>query len=81
MSTMNISLPAQMKTWVESQTKEGKFSNSSDYIRNLIRRDQDRADALRMLRGEYEHGLASGTPEPFDDKAFKEQMRAETVPE
>lgn len=42
MATMNVSLPDQMKTWVEAQAKDGRYSNASDYVRDLIRRDQDR---------------------------------------
>ena len=41
MSTMNVSLPAEMKRWVEQQANSGRFSNSSDYVRDLIRRDQE----------------------------------------
>ena len=80
MSTMNISLPEQMKTWVEEQTEDGKFSNSSDYVRHLIRRDQERAEAVRLIKAEYEKGLASGEPEPFDAEAFKKRMRRKHRP-
>ena len=40
MGTMNISLPDPMKSWVEDQAKSGRYANSSDYVRDLIRRDQ-----------------------------------------
>jgi antitoxin ParD1/3/4 len=40
MSTMNVSLPDPMKAWVEAQVETGHFSNASDYVRDLIRRDQ-----------------------------------------
>jgi len=39
---MNVSLPEEMKRWVEDQGKTGRFGNSSDYVRQLIRRDQER---------------------------------------
>ena len=42
MATMNISLPDQMKEWVEAQADTGRYSNASDYVRDLIRRDQER---------------------------------------
>jgi len=35
---MNISLPASMKAWVEEQTRTGRYGNSSDVVRDLIRR-------------------------------------------
>lgn len=42
MASMNVSLPGQMKDWVEAQTRGGRYANASDYIRDLIRRDQER---------------------------------------
>ena len=74
MSTMNISLPEQMKNWVEEQTEDGRFSNSSDYVRHLIRRDQERAEAVRLIQAEIDKAEASGEPEPFDAEAFKKEM-------
>ena len=47
MATMNISLPDPMKQWVEEQADTGRYSNASDYVRDLIRRDQERADKSR----------------------------------
>ncbi|SFV86705.1 ParD protein (antitoxin to ParE) [hydrothermal vent metagenome] len=41
MTTMNISIPDEMKEWAEKQTRSGRYSNISDYMRDLIRRDQD----------------------------------------
>ena len=45
MATMNVSLPDPMKEWVETRLEDGKFSNTSDYVRHLIRKDQERTDA------------------------------------
>ena len=42
MATMNISLPDQMKEWIERRAASGRFSNSSDVLRDLIREAQDR---------------------------------------
>ena len=62
MATMNISLPDQMKAWVEAQSKDGRYSNSSDYVRDLIRRDQrdvvDEERWLRDLDASIERGIA-----------------------
>ncbi|MBI3186775.1 MAG: type II toxin-antitoxin system ParD family antitoxin, partial [Gammaproteobacteria bacterium] len=41
MATMNVSLPDLMKKWIEEQIKTGHYSNVSDYVRDLIRRDQE----------------------------------------
>jgi antitoxin ParD1/3/4 len=60
MATMNVSLPDPMKQWVEEQAQTGRFSNASDYIRDLIRRDQERAEKLRELQTLITEGLESG---------------------
>jgi len=39
MSTLNISLPDQLKTWVSQQIGTGRYSSASDYLRDLIRED------------------------------------------
>lgn len=75
MATMNVSLPDPMKTWVEARLKDGSFSNTSDYVRHLIRRDQERAQAMEALQKAIDEGMKSGDPEPFDFKAFKARMR------
>ena len=49
MATMNVSLPDPMKEWVESQIEGGHYSNASDYIRDLIRRDQEYQDKHEAL--------------------------------
>jgi antitoxin ParD1/3/4 len=75
MATMNVSLPDPMKDWVESRSNDGRFSNASDYIRHLIRRDQERQAALAALQAEITLGVESGPARPFDLAAFKARMR------
>lgn len=70
MATMNVSLPDPMKSWVEDRTKDGRYSNVSDYVRDLIRRDQDRQAALAELQGLIDEGLSSGEAAPFDMAGF-----------
>lgn len=60
MATMNVSIPAPMKSWVEAQSKDGHYSNSSDYVRDLIRRDQMRAEKIAYMQKLVTDGLASG---------------------
>ena len=70
MVTMNISLPDPMKTWVEMQAKDGRFANVSDYMRDLIRRDQARQQAIAEVQGLIDEGIGSGPAQPFDMQAF-----------
>lgn len=79
MATMNVSLPDPMKTWIESRLKDGSFSNTSDYVRHLVRRDQERTQAIEALQQAIDEGVKSGEPEPFDFKAFKTRMREQYV--
>jgi antitoxin ParD1/3/4 len=68
MATMNVSLPDTMKEWVEGQTRTGRYSNASDYVRDLIRRDQERAEKIAAMRRLVDEALASGlTPHTMKD--------------
>jgi len=77
MGTMNISLPDPMKSWVEDQAKSGRYANSSDYVRDLIRRDRARHEATAELQAAIDDGLASGPATSIDREAFKARMRAQ----
>jgi antitoxin ParD1/3/4 len=54
MATMNISMPDEMRRWIEAQIEAGEFANASDYVRDLIRHDQRERDRLRVLLIESE---------------------------
>jgi antitoxin ParD1/3/4 len=60
MATMNVSLPDPMKDWVETQVKSGNYANFSDYVRDLIRRDQGEQEKLERLRKALRIGRESG---------------------
>ncbi|MBN72645.1 MAG: type II toxin-antitoxin system ParD family antitoxin [Gimesia sp.] len=74
MASMNISLPEPMRDWVKSQIDGGRYANHSDYVRDLIRRDQVRAEKLKVLQDAITQGLASGEPRDFDVDRFKQRM-------
>jgi len=63
MATMNVSLPDEMKKYIESQVQTGKFSNTSDFVRELIRRDLEYTTKLEALRNALEEGERSGVSE------------------
>lgn len=52
MATMNVSLPDEMREWVEQQAKSGRYANASDYVRDLIRHDQDARDEFGWTEDE-----------------------------
>jgi antitoxin ParD1/3/4 len=72
MATMNVSLPDPMKDWVEAQAQTGRYSNASDYVRDLIRRDQERADKLQELQKLITEGVESG----ISDRSISDILKA-----
>ena len=74
MATMNISLPEKMKEWVEAQTTDGRYSNSSDYVRDLIRKEQIKAEKIAHLQALLDEGIASGPGE-----MTKEELRQSAI--
>ena len=66
MTTMNISLPDALKSFVDGQVSARGYSTSSEYVRELIRRDQDR----QRLRGLLLEGAASPPAGPADADYF-----------
>jgi antitoxin ParD1/3/4 len=65
MATMNISLPEELREFVETRVAEASYSTVSDYMRELIRQDQLRV-AERRLANLLADGLASGDSMPVD---------------
>lgn len=76
MATMNVSLPDPMKEWVDAQTRTGRYSNASDYVRDLIRRDQERADKLAELQRLVAEGLESGVSARSKEEILKAAREA-----
>jgi antitoxin ParD1/3/4 len=66
MSTMNISLPDTLKSFVDEQVHQRGYGTSSEYVRELIRRDQDRL----QLRGLLLTGAASAPTQAVGDAYF-----------
>lgn len=71
MATMNISLPAALKAFVDQQVADRGYGSTSEYVRELIRRDQDR----QVLRGALLEGAGS-TAAAAADAAHLEGLRA-----
>ena len=66
MTTMNISLPDSLKSFVDEQVNTRGYGTSSEYVRELIRKDQDRL----QLRGLLLAGAASELSAPADGTYF-----------
>lgn len=70
MSTMNVSLPNELKSYVDEQVGDGGYGSTSEYVRDLIRRDRDRQHLRRVLL----HGAASN-PGPIADAPYFTSLR------
>ncbi|HEX8046586.1 type II toxin-antitoxin system ParD family antitoxin [Rhizobium sp.] len=80
MATMNVALPDPMKDWVEAQAKTGRYSNASDYVRDLIRRDQVRNDKIAAMQRFVDDGLKGGVGSRSKDELFAAAVaRGETT--
>ena len=90
MATMNISLPDQMKQWVEQQVATGRYANASDYMQDVLRRDKAMVARLQATIDEaVDSGVVDMSPaELFEDikrhsreqiRATAEQIRGEAV--
>lgn len=72
-----ITLTEKQDGWIKAQLTERGFTNDSEYIRDLIRREQERSAFSDSLNHHLIAGEESGEPKPFDAAAFKQKMRAE----
>lgn len=66
-TTMNISLPDVMKAFVDEQVESGAYGSASEYVRELVRRDQ-KERAENRLETLLLEGLESGDPIPLNEE-------------
>ncbi|AOH82792.1 addiction module antitoxin [Sphingomonas panacis] len=79
MAQMNISIPDKLKSWAERRVAEGDYSSTSDYVRDLVRRDQAAIEQLARLRAAIDEGIASGVSDR-DPFAYLDELRAALTP-
>jgi antitoxin ParD1/3/4 len=71
-----ITITDNQDNWIKSQIHAGEFTNDSEYIRDLIRRDQTSQADIEVIRAALVEGEDSGEPQPFDVAQFKSVMTA-----
>lgn len=69
-----IVVTEQQDAWIKSRIATGKFTDDSEYIRDLIRRDQSHTASIEEIRAVLTEGELSGDPEPFSPEQFKREM-------
>lgn len=75
MHRKTITLTEQQDSWVKGQIESGHFGNDSEYIRHLIRRDQQSQERVAELRQALLEGENSGKPKALDISAIKAAAR------
>jgi antitoxin ParD1/3/4 len=68
MSSLTISIPPALQSWVDRRLEAGEFTDAAEYLRDLIRRDRIALAARERLREQIEEGLASPL---LDQDAFE----------
>ncbi len=71
-----ITLTEKQDGWIKAQIDAGHYTNDSEYIRDLIPREQERSAGIDAIRAVLIEGEASGEPGTFDAGAFKQKMLA-----
>jgi antitoxin ParD1/3/4 len=70
-TTMSFALPDELRRYIDDRVRSGEYGNTSEYLRELIRRDQQHV-AERRLRGLIADGLESGDGRPATDDVIDE---------
>ena len=81
MDTMNIAIPEQLKAFVQREVERRGYSSVSEYVRDLIRGDQER-QAIAALEAEILKGLESGPSTPMtqeDWQAIRQEVRSRSA--
>lgn len=68
MSTMNISLPEELRTFVDSQVSDGDYVSSSEYMRELLRKEKDRVRLRQLI---MDGGASPLNEKPLDAEYFE----------
>lgn len=71
MATLNISMPDELRSFIESRVNMGEYQSASDYLRDLIRHDREKMEQLLI------EGIDSGPSRPLNMSAL--QKRAESL--
>jgi antitoxin ParD1/3/4 len=74
MTTMNISVPDEMKAFVEAQMSREGYASASEYLRALIRESQKR-QAKRALEAKFREAMESGPATPMTPDDWQQLER------
>jgi antitoxin ParD1/3/4 len=70
MATLNVSMPDEMRAFIESRINTGEYQSASDYLRDLIRHDREEIERLLL------EGVESGKAMPLNMAALQKKAKA-----
>jgi len=76
---MSFALPEAMRAYIDERVQSGQYGNTSEYLRDLIRQDQEN-ESRQRLRSLIAAGLESGEARPFD-RASRDELRSRSLSE
>jgi antitoxin ParD1/3/4 len=74
-SVMNVSLPQDLKRWVDEQVKEGGYGTASEYLRDMLRRARER-EARRKIDDQLIEAVRSGASVEMNDADWTSLRKA-----
>ena len=70
MATLNISMPDELRAYIEARVNTGEYQSASDYLRDLIRHDREETERLLV------EGLDSGATRPLNMASLQKTAEA-----
>ena len=70
MATLNISMPDELRAYIEARVNTGEYQSASDYLRDLIRHDREETERLLV------EGLDSGPARPLNMASLQKTAEA-----
>ena len=76
MTDLSFAIPQSMLDWLQRRVAEGEYVDIGDYLRDLVRREQEEAKELAWLREQIAEGLASGIIDKEPEDVIEEIIAA-----
>lgn len=70
-NTMSFALPGTLRAWIDERVRSGQYGNTSEYLRDLVRKDQE-DQAKQRFRALIQQGLESGPARPLTTRVVAE---------
>ncbi|HDZ71424.1 MAG TPA: type II toxin-antitoxin system ParD family antitoxin [Aurantimonas coralicida] len=78
MASVILSMPDAMKDWIESRIKDGEYASTSDYVRDLVRRDRERRDHPELTLDDLRRIVAEARAGGISDRSISD-IKAEAL--